>query len=65
RTFDRGDGPRRRDGEGGRGEHRSYSGGDRRGGGPRTGAASHGNRRNGSYNGSRRDNNDPRPARYN
>ncbi|GAA1787123.1 DEAD/DEAH box helicase [Actinomadura chokoriensis] len=65
RTFDRGDGPRRRDGEGGRGEHRSYSGGDRRGGGPRTGAASHGNRRNGPYNGSRRDNNDPRPARYN
>jgi superfamily II DNA/RNA helicase len=64
RTFDRGDGPRRRDGEGGRGEHRSYSGGDRRGG-PRTGAASHGSRRNGPYNGNRRDNNDARPARYN
>ncbi|MFB4304847.1 DEAD/DEAH box helicase [Actinomadura sp. GTD37] len=55
RTYDRQDG-------GGRGEHRAYSGGDRRGGGPRTGGGSHGARRGGapSSNGGER-----RAARYN
>ncbi|MGC4959036.1 DEAD/DEAH box helicase [Actinomadura citrea] len=53
RTFDREGGNRRRDGEGGHGEHRSYSSGERRGG-PRTGGGSHGNRRGASYGGDRR-----------